>query len=246
MEENKREEALFDALIKEAVRQYLLEFDEQEDVILDEESEARREESLEIVKARVLSSLHRERVKRKKLICLSAAVIALVSIIVCTVSVTAFRSHKFKTEAAIDGDIMSISAVNTDFSSEYDAITNFKHKNDIIVPGWLPEGTELVAVEDEENYVKFRYEIRSNYIDIAVWDVEFNKNTSRVLLEQNEHNGKKINILGLEGKMIKMKYENGITNTGVIFSSDNVIYEIVTDLPRKELNTLIKNLKYYK
>ena len=68
MEENKREEALFDALIKEAVRQYLLEFDEQEDVILDEESEARREESLEIVKARVLTSLHRERVKRKKLI----------------------------------------------------------------------------------------------------------------------------------------------------------------------------------
>lgn len=246
MEENKREEALFDALMKEAVRQYLLEFDEQEDVILDEESEARREESLEIVKARVLSSLHRERVKRKKLICLSAAVIALVSIIVCTVSVTAFRSHKFKTEAAIDGDIMSISAVNTDFSSEYDAITNFKHKNDIIVPGWLPEGTELVNVEETENRVLLQYEVNDKYIELAEWDIEFDKNDSKRILKDNKGKRKDIDVLGMTGSMATIKYENKSIIREVLWSSDSVIYEIKTDLTRRELNTLIKNLKYYK
>lgn len=246
MEENKREEALFDALMKEAVRQYLLEFDEQEDVILDEESEARREESLEIVKARVLSSLHCERVKRKKLICLSAAVIALVSIIVCTVSVTAFRSHKFKTEAAIDGDIMSISAVNTDFSSEYDAITNFKHKNDIIVPGWLPEGTELINVEETENRVLLQYEVNDKYINISEWNIELKKNKPRINLFQNEEKVKKIDVLGMEASMIEIKFESKIKSIFVECYSDKVIYEIGTDLSRRELEKIIKNLKYYK
>lgn len=246
MEENKREEALFDALMKEAVRRYLLELDEQEDAILDDEAEARREESLEIVTERVLSSLRRTRIRRKKLICLSAAVIALVSIIVCTVSVTAFKSHKFKTEATIDGDIMTISAVNTDFSSEYDAITNFKYKNDIIVPGWLPEGTKLVNVEETENRVLLQYEVNDKYIELAEWDIEFDKNDGKRTLKDNKGKRKDIDILGMIGNMTTIEYENKSIVREVLWSSDSVIYEIKTDITRRKLNTLIKNLKYYK
>lgn len=247
MPDNKNDD-IFEFMMKKAFEKYAEDIADEPVPELSEEAQAYMEESKQRVYKNVMKQVRRDERKAKpksvkKLIYL-VAIISVIGILFAA-NATAFKSFIYKTYTTVEGNVMKISTDYADFERQYDEITEFEHKDELIIPGWLPNEAQLVKVQDSDTYVVLRYEIGDNILDITEADINFQNNYSEEQLESNKYKGKTVNILGMKAKILKRVYESDAKGTSVVWGSDKVKYTINTDLSYTALMSIIKELKYH-
>lgn len=184
---------------------------------------------------------HSRRILRKSLL----VAIVFVSLFAIMINVSAFRIFIYKTYVNMQGSVLS---VQTDrIYQQYETIQKFANKNELIIPNWLPPGTNL-QIQDNGIFVKLDYETETGdfYLRLSERVITQGGAKTNLETEQNEYTVEDCNILGMEGKIVYIKSEAGHERYTVVWNSDTTSYELSTNATGILFETIMNDLTYYK
>ena len=243
-----RNDKLFDIILEEAFDKYA------EDIanekipcnMTDKEASAMEQQKQRVynnVKKRIRAEKRPHRIKTVRRIFVIAAAVA--ALLAAAMSVSAFRVFVYKTYTDIKGTVLQVNTGKiTD--EDYDVITRFEPKEEIIVPGWLPADMEIDQIQDYETNIFIAY-YDDKGIGFSISEVRLPVETDGGI--ETENNTVKIEdctVMGMPGKIVYVQSEIGNESYSVYWCSDNVEYMIDTNYPRITLDTILQNLKYLK
>lgn len=184
---------------------------------------------------------HSRRILRKSLL----VAIVFVSLFAIMINVSAFRIFIYKTYVNMQGSVLS---VQTDqIYQQYETIQKFANKNELIIPNWLPPGTEL-QIQEDELCVNLSYESANNgdfYLRLSERVITQAGAKTSLETEQNEYTVEDCNILGMDGKIVYIKSEAGHERYTVVWNSDTTSYELSTNATGIVLEAIMSDLNYY-
>lgn len=181
------------------------------------------------------------RISTKK-VCILVAIL-LLGVIGVSFGAPAIYTWVQRTNLSVSENEINITT-NTLVFEDYKSITNFKNKKSIIVPNHLPEGMELIRLNDEENSLDFYYKKDDIFLTITMF-YDFETSTETIDTENNNYTIRESNILGVQCKIITMTSESGLTIHSVYWDSDNTSYSLMTNVSEEELNKILENLVYF-
>ena len=174
-------------------------------------------------------------------------VIPLVAVLIL---VLAYSTNTFAFRTFLHQTFMSLTGTDLNFNTkklafeDYDNIVNFENKDEIIVPGWLPEGMKLKKITDGNNFIDFFFESDELYwVALKTKSISDGDNTN-VETENNQYKVKIEKILSMDCKIVEIKSEVGLKTYIVHWNSDNLNYSLMTNIPENDFNKLLKNLQY--
>lgn len=238
---NKLNEKLFDVMLEEATQKYAEDIAKENIDIPEKELETINSRKKEIYR-KTLSKIKKQSGRRLSL--KKCVLIVAVSAIVLTLSlnVSAVRILFFKTYTDISGTILNVKTTKID-DERYNEIVRFEGKSELIIPGWLPPGMELTDVSDNNSFVNFNYTNTKLWITLSEERISEQSETS-IETDKNIFKIEDCLILGLKGKIINIKNEDNITNYIVIWNSNNIKYELATNVNKNTLDAILSSLKY--
>lgn len=238
---NKLNEKLFDVMLEEATQKYAEDIAKENIDIPEKELETINSRKKEIYR-KTLSKIKKQSGRRLSL--KKCVLIVAVSAIVLTLSlnVSAIRILFFKTYTDISGTILNVKTTKID-DERYNEIVQFEGKSELIIPGWLPPGMELTDVSDNNSFVNFNYTNTKLWITLSEERISEQSETS-IETDKNMFKIEDCWILGLKGKIINIKNEDNITNYIVIWNSNNIKYELATNVNKNTLDAILSSLKY--
>lgn len=238
---NKLNEKLFDVMLEEATQKYAEDIAKENIDIPEKELETINSRKKEIYR-KTLSKIKKQSGRRLSL--KKCVLIVAVSAIVLTLSlnVSAIRILFFKTYTDISGTILNVKTTKID-DERYNEIVRFEGKSELIIPGWLPPGMELTDVSDNNSFVNFNYTNTKLWITLSEERISEQSETS-IETDKNMFKIEDCLILGLKGKIINIKNEDNITNYIVIWNSNNIKYELATNVNKNTLDAILSSLKY--
>ncbi len=231
---------VLDIIIEEAIEKYAQDIANEEVVcdMTDEEIKRIEQQKNRIYKKTVAKIKHR-RISYRKIIILAATLVVLMALALNT---SAVRTFLFKTYTDISGTTLYITTTKID-DSRYNIIKEFENKNELIVPGWLPSGMELTEIRDDISSIYLRFESGEKWI--RFYQRGIGEGGAVVETENNKFNLTDCKVLGMEGKLLDITSESNIRLYMAAWNSDNVKYELTTNLDINEMENILKNLKYY-
>ena len=238
---NKLNEKLFDVMLEEATQKYAEDIATENIDIPEKELETINSRKKEIYR-KTLSKIKKQSGRRLSLkkcvliVAVSAIVLAL------SLNVSAIRILFFKTYTDISGTILNVKTTKID-DERYNEIVRFEGKSELIIPGWLPPGMELTDVSDNNSFVNFNYTNTKLWITLSEERISEQSETS-IETDKNIFKIEDCLILGLKGKIINIKNEDNITNYIVIWNSNNIKYELATNVNKNTLDAILSSLKY--
>ena len=238
---NKLNEKLFDVMLEEATQKYAEDIAKENIDIPENELETINSRKKEIYRKTLLKIKKQSgrRLSLKKcvlIVAVSAIVLAL------SLNVSAIRILFFKTYTDISGTILNVKTTKID-DERYNEIVRFEGKSELIIPGWLPPGMELTDVSDNNSFVNFNYTNTKLWITLSEERISEQSETS-IETDKNIFKIEDCLILGLKGKIINIKNEDNITNYIVIWNSNNIKYELATNVNKNTLDAILSSLKY--
>lgn len=238
---NKLNEKLFDVMLEEATQKYAEDIAKENIDIPEKELETINSRKKEIYRKTLLKIKKQSgrRLSLKKcvlIVAVSAIVLAL------SLNVSAIRILFFKTYTDISGTILNVKTTKID-DERYNEIVRFEGKSELIIPGWLPPGMELTDVSDNNSFVNFNYTNTKLWITLSEERISEQSETS-IETDKNMFKIEDCLILGLKGKIINIKNEDNITNYIVIWNSNNIKYELATNVNKNTLDAILSSLKY--
>lgn len=238
---NKLNEKLFDVMLEEATQKYAEDIARENFDIPEKELEVINSRKKEIYKKTLLKIKKQSgrRLSLKKCV-LIVAVVAIV--LALSLNVSAIKILFFKTYTDISGTILNVKTTKID-DERYNEIVRFEGKSELIIPGWLPPGMELTEILDNYPFVNFNYANENFWITLSEEKISEETETS-IETDKNTFKVEDCLILGLEGKIINIKNENDITNYIVIWNSNNIKYELATNVNKNTLDAILSSLKY--
>lgn len=157
--------AVFDAIIAETAKKnidILNDYGENDPFTETPEFEKMMDE----VYAKIEKNIKKGSKKKKNLVrpvtVLAAALVLL--LLFASLNVSAFKIFFYKTYLDIQGDMLNVETDTEGMLAQYAAISNFELKDELLVPGWLPKGTELVEINDRKDIVSLTYTYNSKNI----------------------------------------------------------------------------------
>lgn len=238
---NKLNEKLFDVMLEEATQKYAEDIAKENIDIPEKELETINSRKKEIYR-KTLSKIKKQSGRRLSLkkcvliVAVSAIVLAL------SLNVSAVKILFFKTYTDISGTILNVKTTKID-DERYNEIVRFEGKSELIIPGWLPPGMELTDVSDNNSFVNFNYTNTKLWITLSEERISEQSETS-IETDKNMFKIENCLILGLKGKIINIKNEDNITNYIVIWNSNNIKYELATNVNKNTLDAILSSLKY--
>lgn len=240
-----RNDKIFDIILEESFDKYSkdtssfdIDFQMSEEEISTMEA---KENSIHNKLMKGIDSENRKHISVKK-ICILIAVL-LLGIICASFAVSAVHTWIQRTHISQDGTEIIVTTQKLIFE-DYSNIRNFKNKNVIIIPNWLPEGMELNKVNDDEVSVKLYYKSDDKYVSLNILH-GFSSGSSKIATENNSISMREANILGMQCKIITVTNELGYIAHTVYWNSDNTEYQMMTNVSEEELDKILENLIYF-
>ncbi len=130
----------------------------------------------------------------------------------------------------------------------YNDIKNFENKSAIIIPNWLPEGMELIKLNDDNNFLGFFYKnstsSNASYVSMStMYNVE--TSTETIATENNNYTIEDSVILNMQCKIITLTSETGLVVRTVHWDSGDTSYKLMTNVSEEEFNKILENLVYF-
>lgn len=186
----------------------------------------------------------RSRMSIKRLWYIAAVFVVLAALIIP--NATAIPSLVYRTYSYIEGNVLKVKTDYSQFDRQYSQIQNFCYKDDLIIPTWMPNRTQLEIKENFEDQIVLKYTTQNRTLKFYEINVEVFEHNLDFGIENNSYKEQNIEILGMEGEIYSMKQESGINMLTAIWRSDNVQYMIVTNYSEVELMAVLEKLDYYR
>lgn len=244
-----RSDKLFDVLLEEVVNKYAEDIADGEIPcnMTDEETKIMEEQKQRIynnVKKQIRrqETSHR-RIGFKKGLAIAAAVVLLAS---AALNASALRIFVYKTYMDIKGTTLSVKS-GTITDEDYNVITEFKNRDEIVVPGWLPPELSIEEIDEDENSISIDYytDDKEKFIFLSEHTLPYDPDGG-METENNTYWIKDYEIMDMPGKLVYIKYEDGYENYAAFWCTDNTTYEIDTNYPRTTFDAILSELKYLK
>lgn len=231
---------VLDIIIEEAIEKYAHDIANEEVPcdMTDEEIKRMEQQKNRIYKKTVAKFKHR-RISYRKIIILAATLVVLMALALNT---SAVRTFLFKTYTDISGTTLYITTTKID-DSRYDTVTEFIHKDELIVPDWLPSGMELTEITDDKFSAYMRFEDGEKWIRFH--QQKIGEGISLVETEKDKFSITDCKVLDMDGKLIDITSASDIKVYMAVWNSDNVKYKLTTNYDKKTTEKILKNLKYY-
>lgn len=172
-------------------------------------------------------------------------VASLVVVFALSLNVSAFRVFLFKTYTDMTGTILNVETFNIG-EKEYDVIEKFECKDEIIIPGWLPPGMELKEITDDVSFVNLDYHNKDVWLSICHKSISDDGGKTSIQTDKNVFSVDDCEIMDMSSKIVEIRSESGISMYTVFWNSDEVQYELSTNISRRTLNAVLASLKFYK
>lgn len=241
---NQFKENIANAVFKEAVDRYAEDIanHEPECDMTDEQIRAMEAQKDDIYK-NVIKKVN----KRKGNLCRRILIVAAVLIIILALALntSALRLFLYRTYIDIKGNTMNVKTEQT-IQEVPLKIENFMYKDEVVVPGWLPPGFELVKVRDFESQFTLNYKCGEEWVNIYQ-KAKLDDNPDKGLyFEGNVIRTQDVNIINNPGQVFEVHYESGDINYIVVWNTDNTRYEIKTNCKPIVLEAILDSLKLLK
>lgn len=178
----------------------------------------------------------------KKYAVLAASLAVIISL---AANVSAFRIFIFKTYTDMSGTLLNIKTEKVTDES-YNVITEFKHKDEIIIPGWLPPGVSLVQITDDYTGVALEYAGDNLWLTLDENTIFSERSSVQIETNKNEFKVGEIRILDMYGVIVEIRSETDNNILIASWNSDNVKYELSTNGSKIMLDTILHKLIYLK
>lgn len=241
-------EKKFDLILEEAAEKYIDESPDNEDFQLTEEEMQYALEAKERVHKKLMAKIEQDAPKKHKKLSIKkifiiAACITVISAL--AINTSAVKVFMYKTYLDFRGDSLNVTTKKVELG-KYDSIKEFEHKNEIIVPGWLPPGMELTKMLDMEYNLRFEYKMGDKFLNLTQLSISRGYvSDENFAADNNKFKIEDIKILGTDAKLIEMTNELGIKTYTAIWLSDNVKYELDTNVDETMAKSIIWSLEYY-
>ena len=238
-----RNEKVFDIVLEESLDKYAEHIAQNEpEYQLTPEDEEIIENSKQRIFDAVVGGKTPKKISVKKILVL-AAVIVVIMAIALAATTSAFRMFLYETYSELTGTILNIDTEKT-VSETYD-IVNFKYKDKVIIPGWLPDRMKLTKYTDEEEKLVFKYNTDDN-----IWLTLTEKIVSYDFVESvetinNNYNTYPIDIFDTKGTVVEITSESNLKTYMVYWYTDNIHYLIKTNHSKNTFKTFLENMKYF-
>lgn len=238
-------ERLFDLAVEEAVAQCAADMENNppevpEDVMA--EFEASKGELFERIQKNIKKEKRAAAFSAKKAVILAAA---LVIVLAAAFNASAIKSFVYKTYTEATDKFLNIK-IEKAYKQQYEDITRFVHKDELIIPGWLPEDMQLVEVVDEEDCVALNFKSADEAflrLNIEIFSDAGNPN---VIIENNKWETWESTILGMYATNVKVVTQSEKYNYKTYFYSNNVSYSLSSNLTFDEYEKIINSLNFLK
>ena len=178
----------------------------------------------------------------KKIILIAAIIIVLIAL---ATNASAIKTFVFKVYTQMSGNTLSIGSQQMS-ELDYDQISAFENKKDIIIPKFLPDNIKLSNITDKSYWVKLRYSNNNDdkwivLSESVALSEEFGK---EVEIRNNDYVIKNCKVLGMETQIVKIQTENKQEMFLCSWCSDNIIYEMSTNCSELDLDAILSSLQY--
>lgn len=241
---NQFKENVANAVLKEAVDRYAenIASREPECDMTDEQIRAMDAQKDDIYK-NVIKKVNKRKGNHWRRVLIVAAV--LVIILALALNTSALRLFLYRTYIDIKGNTMNVKTEQT-IQEVPLKIENFMYKDEVVVPGWLPPGFELVKMRDFETQVTLNYKCGEEWISIferASLDDSANKG---LYYEGNVISAEEIKVMENSGQIFEVNYESEDINHVAIWNTNNVRFEITTNCEQIVMKAILDSLKLHK
>lgn len=241
-----RNDKIMDILLEEALEYYVQSgMDMPQMRELTPEEEKMMEEMKKPLWDRIQKSIRKEqRVSRRPTIKRCLILVALVAALTAlALNVSAFRVFIYKTYTEMSGTMLHIKTEKIP-EERYRAVKEFKYKDEIIIPGWLPPGMTLTDVTDSFSNVGLEYQNGDVWMTLNENMILSDSVSTQIQTEKNIFTTHDTKVLDMNGTVVEIENEIGIKLFIVSWSSDNVCYEIFTNGTEDMVNAILQSLKY--
>ena len=190
----------------------------------------------------IMKEIDKNKKKKSPLKLVIPLVAVLILVLAYSTNTFAFRTFLHQTFMSLTGTDLNFNTKKLVFE-DYDNIVNFENKDEIIVPGWLPEGMKLERVVDGNDFLDLYFKGDVYWISLSA-KADYNEDTKNVEIENNEYNMRKDKVLDMDCHIVEMISEVGLTMHAAYWNSDDLSYSMLTNIPKDDFNKILKNLQY--
>lgn len=238
-----RNDKIFDIILDEAFDKYA------KDAASYEPETEMTEEDIRIMdskKDNIYNNIMKEIDKDNKKKSPFKLVIPLVAILILVV---AYSSNAFAFRTFLHQTFMSLTGTDLNFNTkklvfeDYDNIVNFENKDEIIVPGWLPDNIQLQKMQDEFENLNLYYKNEQFWLSLRLKS-SLDRADTKIETENNNYIIKKDKVLDMECSIVEIDSESELKTYVVYWNSNYVNYSMMTNLPENDFKKVLKNLQY--
>lgn len=211
---------------------------EEEEIMLNQQKRIYQNVMKQICKEK--RNRHRPALRKYAIFAASIAVILSLA-----ANVSAFRIFIFKTYTDMSGTLLNIKTEKVT-EERYNVISEFEHKDEIIIPGWLPPGLSLTQITDNHIGLTLEYQSEDLWLTLDENTIPPTGLSVQVETDKNEFEVGEVKIWDMNGVIVEILSEASDKIFIVSWNSDNVKYELSTNGSKIMLDTILKHLKYLK
>ncbi len=238
-----RNDKVFDIILEEAFDKY------SKDVAYYEPETEMTEEDIRVMdskKDRIYNNIMKEINKDNKKTVSVKLIIPLVAILILVVAYStntfAFRTFLHQTFMTLTGTDLNVKTKKIMFE-DYNNITSFEYKDEIIIPNWLLEGMMITKIADGEENLTLQYKNDDYWMTLRM-KASHDSSETKIETENNNYTVRKDKILGMECRMVEIVSETTLKTHMAYWNSDHINYTIVTNIPEGDFNKILENLQY--
>lgn len=237
--------AVFDAIIAEAAKQnidVLNDYGENDPFTETPEFEKMMDE----VYAKIEKNIKKGSKKKKRLRLVTVIAAALVMVMLfASLNASAFKVFFYKTYLDIRGDILNVETDTVGISEQYESISNFELKSELLVPGWLPKGTELISINDTSKMVEivYKYDEKEICFEQKAISSKSRGLTNQYFLERSDYNFVENYTDGVSAYIGTIEGDIGKTLYVALWGNDDMIYSLKAYDSETMLKAILSSLK---
>jgi len=191
----------------------------------------------------IMKEINRDKKKNLPFKLVIPLVAVLILVLAYSTNTFAFRTFLHQTFMSLTGTDLNFNTKKLVFE-DYDNIVNFENKDEIIVPGWLPESMELSKIADETNMIDLYFKNQETWLSIKA-KIDSDDERTKIETENNNYKISKTVVMDMSCDVVEITSESNLKVFMAYWNSANASYSVMTNMKEKDLIIVLDFLYYF-